>query len=363
MFLLIPVFFLTIRSLHQILQEGSSVSVIDQYDYAPIPRADGLHHRENEIHPSCPGPRLQEGSALVSLASIPEKERQFHPGVYNYGLNKNALIVTGASITSEYHSSNKLWLQLFALGDKMFGNEKCDFIDDRSNGNDTTVVLKPWEDMEDERFLCKVGATTARFTLMPSNGYDPNTNEVLQIWRCPIILSSFYYEQFREHPTDGMALAVDVMHKSSQTNDVNEVMKLHLPSINPNVGVNRIMSHSPISVLHQRHNITLSVVAHANGLANLNEFIRYHHDIIGIDHFYIGIHIQHRGEENAAVPQIVNRLPRTDIDKERVSVSALWDKKSVGVDCEMRQHYPKMFFYQQCLYRAKSTSEFVSPGV
>ena len=121
------------------------------------------------------------------------------------------------------------------------------------------------------------------------------------------------------------------------------------------------MSHSPIPVLHQRHNIILCVIDHINELANLNEFIRYHHDIIGIDHFHIGIHMQHGGgDESAAVPQIANRLLKTDIDEGRVSVSALWDKKSVGVDCGMLQHYPKMFFYQQCLYRAKSKTEFVA---
>mmetsp|Transcript_6036 Transcript_6036/g.13199 ORF Transcript_6036/g.13199 Transcript_6036/m.13199 type:complete len:151 (+) Transcript_6036:199-651(+) len=133
---------------------------------------------------------------------------------------------------------------------------------------------------------------------MPSKGSDPNTNESLQIWRCPIILSTSDIRKFcSSRPSNNMALAVNIMYilkpnapptpsqQHEQTNSITSiVVKLYLPSIDPHVGINRILSHSPTPFFQQRHNMTLCVVSH---------------DIMGIDHIHIGIHALHAhgGEE------------------------------------------------------------------
>jgi hypothetical protein len=69
--------------------------------------------------------------------------------------------------------------------------------------------------------------------------------------------------------------------------------------------------------------------------------------------------MEHGERENKAILQVVNSLLKPDIDAGILSVSALWDEELLGIKCG-GQGYAKMCFYQQCLYRAKSTSEFIA---
>ena len=160
----------------------------------------------------------------MSLATIPDLDKKFIPGVYKYGRYKNeSLVITGASITSEYNSPQTLWFQFFALGDRVFdaksapnGGEACHVkgenktvVDDYNDQILAALPLKQWDETKNEVFLCKVGTNTARFELMPSEGFDSNTNRVLQIWRCPLagvsghasILPSSDVERFLQYPT------------------------------------------------------------------------------------------------------------------------------------------------------------------
>ena len=200
---------------------------------------------DSQVHNSSSS---SSSSALVSFAALPLEERQFIPGVYEYsdddnddvnGANSSALIIRGASITSDYHSPGKrLWFQLFALGNRILdekiepNDHYCSFedINNKNNNNNSNIVknssntilpLKPWNDMQEEIFLCKIGTKTSRAILMPSKGVDSNTNQVVQIWRCPIELSSFDFEKFYHHPTADMAMAITFLHKKSSNNNNN----------------------------------------------------------------------------------------------------------------------------------------------
>jgi len=368
----------------------------------------------NTLNVSTPLPDSQEvhsssssrSSALVSLAALPQQERQFISGVYQYsdddhnddvnGAKSSALIIRGASITSDYHSPGKrLWFQLFAFGNRIMdkklapGGHYCSLdINNNNNNNNnvqnsnnTILPLTPWNDMHEEIFLCNIGTKTSRAILMPSKGVDSNTNQVVQIWRCPIKLSSSDFEKFYHHPTADMAMAITFLHKkgnnnknnndkrdtSSLTTTTTEVTTIYIPSIEPSVGVGRVESSSPQPFFKQRHDITLCVVAHPNGLVNLNEFITYHRTVVGIDHFHISFYLQsgnvlHNadGIEDDALLPMANSLLAHDIDEGRVSLSTLWNANLTGgISCS-DQAVPKNFFYQECLYRAKSTSEFVA---
>lgn len=361
-FLLLTILF-SVRQLQRLLQFPTISSVLE----GSLP--------QNDI----------SSSAFVSLATIPEEEKKFTPGVYKYGRYKNAsLIITGASITSEYNSPQTLWFQFFALGDRVFDaksapnyGEACHVkgenktvVDDYDERILAALPLKPWDEMKNEGFLCRVGTRAARFELMPSEGFDPNTNRILQIWRCPLagvpdqasILPSSDVNRFLQHHlTEDMALAVDIVHREG-AHLKTVVAKIYLPLANPHVGLNQVSDTTkPFS--HQRHDVTLCVVAQANALVYLNEFVRYHYDEVGIDHIHMGLETDHNGNAMAArAPQEIlrtaNRLLRPEIDAGKMSISVLWDEDSLG-RC-VNSEIPKQIFYQNCLYSAKSTSEFVA---
>jgi hypothetical protein len=205
-------------------------------------------------------------STLVSPVGVIESKNQFIPGVYKYGMNETTtLVIIGASITSDYHSPDKLWFQMYAMGNRMFDQKlsskpSCYFTDEEVNATlyaNGTLPLKPWKEMEDERFLCRIGTNEARFELMPAIGADSNTNEVLQVWRCPLrgvsgqdsILSDLDFQQLRQRPMDDMALAIDVLHEDKGTHLTTTVTKIHLPINEPNIGINQILSDLSYTII------------------------------------------------------------------------------------------------------------------
>lgn len=334
-------------------------------------------------------------SAFVPMASIPEKEHRVFPGMFRYGgskLNEEGnvtdavLILTGASMAGDYHNQDMLWLHLFGMGESMFQLGQlgeCYSRDERKNeqvrfpGGGNIRGLKTFTEMKGEIFHCRIGTRTARFELMPTDGVDANTIEVVQVWRCPLhgvpgrepVLSDLDFQLLRRRSLDhNMALTIDVLHegKEGENNQagLTPVVKLHLPIAEPSLGIQRMLSHLPSepSFISERHNITLCTVSHANGIRDLNEFIRYHHDVVGIDHIHLGLftNFGEGGKEQAMqVHRIVsNLLLKPDIFSGTLSVSALWDE-DFDFQCS-DQEFPKMVFYQQCLYRAKGTSEFVA---
>ena len=301
-------------------------------------------------------------SILVSF----DKRLQFRPGIYNYGTSsKEVILISGASISGDYHDKEKLWFQLFAMGSKMLEKDKCHFTNEEVNRTlyeNGTLPLRQWDEIENEVFLCRIGKKEAPLQLVPTIGSDPNTNHILQVYRCPLhsILSDSEVENlYRRTVNDNMALGINVLHKDRLNGTQSELVKIHLPINEPTVGVHEVASPLPNKpFLHQRHNMTLCVVVHVNGIPQLNEFIRYHHDVVGIDHIHVGVFMQHSKGEDETILHIMNSLYKYDIDAGILTVSALWNEDSIGIDCEY-QHMPKISFYQQCLYRAKSTSEFV----
>jgi hypothetical protein len=224
--------------------------------------------------------------------------------------------------------------------------------------------------MANEPFYCQVGSgQMEKMELVPTTeGYDTNTNAILQVWRCSLysnipgqnpILPRSDVKQFLTAPTDDVALPVDVFYKESAAN-FTKILQVVLPLSNPNVGLNKpILKSSKTPVSQQRHNITLCIHGKYNGLMYLNEYIRYHHDIIGIDHLHLGLDTELDGAEDSRVMQVARNLLRREIDAGTISVSTLWDEKRLGVKCEDADLH-KAIFYQTCLWRAKGSSEFVA---
>ena len=156
------------------------------------------------------------------MSTILEVERQVLPGIFNYGqqssskndisssLSTSALIITGASISGDYHNPNStLWFQIFALARNFLETteemDACYSRDEKIQKED----MKPWEELINETFLCRIGKRDAYFELMPSNGIDGNTNELIQVWRCPLyngvlhqanILSEYDFQSFHDSP-------------------------------------------------------------------------------------------------------------------------------------------------------------------
>ena len=291
-------------------------------------------------------------SILVSF----DKRLQFRPGIYNYGTSsKEVILISGASISGDYHDKEKLWFQLFAMGSKMLEKDKCHFTNEEVNRTlyeNGTLPLRQWDEIENEVFLCRIGKKEAPLQLVPTIGSDPNTNHILQVYRCPLhsILSDSEVENlYRRTVNDNMALGINVLHKDRLNGTQSELVKIHLPINEPTVGVHEVASPLPNKpFLHQRHNMTLCVVVHVNGIPQLNEFIRYHHDVVGIDHIHVGVFMQHSKGEDETILHIMNSLYKYDIDAGILTVSALWNEDSIGIDCEY-QHMPKISFYQQCL--------------
>ena len=300
-------------------------------------------------------------SSFISLKGIPLEERIFQPGPYAYSKN-HTLIITGASITGDYHRMNDtLWFQIFAIGDKPFQSdrERCKFT------NESWSELYRWpkrELMPKEPFQVKINNSSIPLQFVPQRGVDANTVEVVQIWRANItslISESDFYHFHEAESRDDLALPVELIHGTNQR-DAFTVAKLYFPISDPAIGLNEIKSkQTKKGVMHQKHDVTLCAVVHPNGLKNIHEWLQYHYDIVGIDHVHLGAHRIHAN--NAASDHLLasaGSLLKEYIDEGRLSISSVWDDK-VGLTCQDID-IPLMQFYQTCLYRAKSTSEFMA---
>jgi hypothetical protein len=320
-------------------------------------------------------------SVLLSMTSIPKDELAVIPGKFQYGVSQNdetseLLVITAASITGDYHNPDALWFQFLGMGERMFNDDDSNFGICRSRTNDTIGTLKPWQeawkDMQDEELFCRIGEREARLLLMPSTSYDGNTHSQIQVFRCPLhgiegeedVISAYDMDRLRQHIRllPDLALAVKVIHKAKGGRST-QVVRIVLPIARPSVGIHRILSDVPVDVtfLSERHNITLCLVSHANGIPRLNEWIRYHQDIAGIDHIHLGLFTnfgEGKREKAEQVHYAINNLLfKSDVSKGALSVSPIWDE-DFDVQCTGRD-LQILSFYQECLYRAKGTSEFV----
>lgn len=339
-----------------------------------------------------------DDTVLISLRQLDKRERMFRPGTYKFG-PRHFLSLTGASITGDYHQQDMLWFQMFALGvDKVVkkkengvGN-KCEFLvsnHSQHNQSDEDFPFKTWKEMEQETLHCQVGNRTTRLFLVPSDGIDANTNNLLQIWRCLLhggvgdkeeeeeqtssLLSDLDFERFRImddntiHEQD-LALPIQILYQDPTSNNTEVLTTIYLPIMEPSVGINRIRSKrkkrsAPTTqkpFLRQRYIMTLCVLSHANGILRLNEFLQYHQDVLGIDHIHVAVRSTGTSSSNAeeqGVLRAANHILQSDVKEGKVTLSTLWDD-SLGIHCRDGD-VPKAIFYQDCLYRAKSTSEFV----
>jgi hypothetical protein len=249
----------------------------------------------------------------------------------------------------------------------------------KNRTNDTNVnniTMKPlkesWMDMKVNDFFCRIGKRETRQLLMPSDNYDGNTVNQIQVFRCPLhgiggeedVISAYDMDRLRHHTQSqsDLALSVEVIHKAKGGRSV-QVVKIVLPVAKPSVGIHKTLLDLPVkeSFLKERHNMTLCIVSHANRITRLNEFIRYHHDIVGIDHIHLGL-FTNFGEGNRKKAEEVHYaindlLFKSDVSKGALLVSPIWDE-DFDVDCTGND-FQKLSFYQECLYRAKGTSEFV----
>lgn len=301
-------------------------------------------------------------SSFISLKGIPLEERIFQPGPYAYSKN-HTLIITGASITGDYHRMHDtLWFQIFAIGDKPFQSdrERCKY----TNESWSELYRWPkWELMSKEPFQVKINNSSTPLQFVPQRGVDSNTVNVVQIWRANItsLISESDFHRFHEAGRrDDVALPVELIHGTNQRDAFTTVAKLYFPISDPAIGLNEIKSkQTKKGVMHQKHDVTLCAVVHPNGLKNIHEWLQYHYDIVGIDHVHLGAHRLHAN--NAASDHLLataSSLLKEYIDEGRLSISSVWDDK-VGLTCQ-DSDIPKMQFYQTCLYRAKSTSEFMA---
>jgi hypothetical protein len=330
-------------------------------------------------------PQHQPLSALIPMSTISEVERRAIPGIYNYGTSPSSstLVITGASITGDFHSPDgtTLWFHMFISARRFFERTGtmvgCSF---RHEKNQTNMMdeVKPWDEIKNEKFLCRIGTRDAYLELMPSNGIDGNTNHIVQVWRCPLydgvsneanILPDDDFQAFHWQNNDDVALPIEILHQRGgkggefqESSITTSVVKMFLPASEPLIGINQIRSELPAGkpFLNQHHNMTLCIISHVNGISHWNEYIRYHHDIVGIDHIHMALYTAFgEGQKDKAsqLYKVVNHNFEHDILEGRLSVSALWDD-DFDIGCP-DQEFPKLNFYQQCLYRAKSTSEFV----
>ena len=382
--------------LHRRISPGGATTEMDPSFMSPISHNDddtALNDGEVVINKlRSRHPQHQPLSTLVPMSTISEFERASIPGIYNYGTSPSSftLVITGASITGDYHSPDgtTLWFHMFVSARKFFETmeamEACSSRDKKIQNNMKDEV-KPWDEMMNETFLCRIGTRDAYFELMPSNGIDTNTNELIQVWRCPLydgvfndanILPDNDFKKIIHLQNSGMpedddvALPIEVLHRRSgeggefqDSSITTSVVKMFLPTSEPLIGINQVRSELPAGkpFLNQRHNMTLCIVSHVNGINHWNEYIRYHHDIIGIDHIHMALYTtfgEGQKDKTSQLYEVINHNFKHDILEGRLSVSALWDD-----DFDIRcpdQEFPKLNFYQQCLYRAKSSSEFVA---
>ena len=213
--------------------------------------------------------------------------------------------------------------------------------------------------------IFSVGERETRLLLMPSDNYDGNTVNQIQVFRCPLhgiggeedVISAYDMDRLRHHTQSqsDLALSVEVIHKAKGGRSV-QVVKIVLPVAKPSVGIHKTLSDLPVkeSFLKERHNMTLCIVSHANRITRLNEFIRYHHDIVGIDHIHLGL-FTNFGEGNRKKAEEVHYaindlLFKSDVSKGALLVSPIWDE-DFDVDCTGRD-LQILSFYQECLYRA-----------
>ncbi|KAL7505403.1 hypothetical protein ACHAWX_000608 [Stephanocyclus meneghinianus] len=308
---------------------------------------------------------LSDSDEHGSVLQSPNANRPaFLPGIYRYGSHNRGLVITGASITSNYDSRETLWYQFFALGDRCFGDPigaplemPC-----RQNFTDENLHMVTWEtgELGSENFVCGIANRTAKLELMPSESYDVNTVRVIQVWRCPLhsIMSKYDVQRFLNHVRGEKMLEVDLLYNESD--HLSSVTKMHIVNTAPIIGVEQLRfpnANAPLS--STRRNITLCTAVEPNSLIHLGQFIRYHRDVIGIDHIYLGLDTQHEvWEKDDVILQAASSLLRPEITKGTISISTIWDHKNLGY-C-MNREILKMHHYVTCLYHAKSISEFVA---
>ena len=386
---------------HRRISPGGATTEMDPSFMSPISHNDDddddddTAHNDGEVVINklrSRHPQHEPLSALVPMSTISEVERVAIPGIYNYRTSpsSSALVITGASITGDYHSPDgtTLWFHMFVLARKFFETteamEACSSRDKKIQNNMKDEV-KPWDEMMNETFLCRIGTRDAYFELMPSNGIDPNTNELIQVWRCPLydgvsndanilpdndFIKIIHLQNSGMIEDDDVALPIEILHRRSgeggefqDSSITTSVVKMFIPTSEPLIGINQIRSELPAgnTFLNQRHNMTLCIVSHVNGISHWHEYIRYHHDIVGIDHIHMALYTtfgEGQKDKTSQLYEVINHNFKHDILEGRLSVSALWDD-----DFDIRcpdQEFPKLNFYQQCLYRAKSSSEFVA---
>jgi hypothetical protein len=219
--------------------------------------------------------------------------------------------------------------------------------------------------------IFSVELAEARLLLMPTNSYDINTHAMIQVSRCPLrgiqgqkdVISAYNMARLCYHTQAlaDLASGVEVIHKDKGGGPM-QVVRIVLPISKPSVGIHCLEVPIEESFLNERHNITLCLVSHANGILHLNEWIRYHQDIVGIDHIHLGLFAnfgEGNGENAKHVHHAMNFLLfKSDVSKGALSVSPIWDEDFViqcdGCDLQI------LSFYQECLYQAKGTSEFVA---
>ena len=335
-------------------------------------------------------------SILSQWDDLSNDKKRFEPGPYLYAEGQKNIYLTGASITGDYHDRDALWLQIFALGEKpLFRKRGDEFLCDFHNfplpstkdemPRKEALKVQDLEEIGKEHFSCKVGDKQAKLELIPDMGIDSNTNNVIQVWRCPLfgvndvnsLLSKMDASLFRQGLTDDgkeMALTVEILHENeNEKNAPKQLIEINFPSMEPNVGMNKPTStttqpalrgsssgESVIPMLQQRYNSTLCTIAWENGIVNLPEYVRYNLDILGVDHIHLGIHNPKSDSHMSQAMGVANHLMQKEIDAGKLTMSAMsWDD-SIGFKCPRAIEQMQTSFNQECLYRAKSTSEFVA---
>jgi hypothetical protein len=203
-------------------------------------------------------------SLLLSMASIPKDEYDVIPGRFHYGVSDNnetrELIITSAFITGDYHNPDALWFQLLGMGARMF-NGGNNFGICKNRTNDTTVnntmksLKESWMDMKVNDFFCRIGERETRLLLMPSDNYDGNMVNQIQVFRCPLrgiegeedVISAYNMDRLGHHTQSqsDLALSVEVIHKAKEGRSV-QVVKIVLPVAKPSVGIHKTLLDLPV---------------------------------------------------------------------------------------------------------------------
>jgi len=349
-----------------------------------------------------------DNSVLLQWDDLQNKSSRstlFTPGIFPYNSNnKNlALYITGASITGDYRKEdNSLWLQMYGLGEMSFTNDlplSCTYSSPEFSNQSSKRFphqQKSWINVQKERFDCQIIGGNhnrrGRFMFIPTRGWDPNTNNLLQIWRCLLygdgeydddydssVLSEMDRKRFLQGYNDQgseLILPIQILHVDPMNeNSTTVVTQFFFPASEPNVGMNQIHQSSrhnrssstkkqpPNTMnkpfLQRRYNMTLCMVVEPNGLSTvLMQHLRYHFDELGIDHVHLGLQL--RDQNSLSDPELMksaHQILRHEIDQGLISLASIEIDKNFHLDCPKATRMA--IFYQDCLYRAKSTSEFL----